>query len=176
MSKGNKSDVATGKRKICHLCRRGSKSRSQLYNHYSITHYKKELMSLIDKKTLKCQFCEYQRNKIDLLIPHIGTKHGKVEKYLPPKFHLPRSRSARKFSKTSSASRQGRPVELSQTTSEQTAESGASVNSHREEVEDEIPRTVDPNTQDKETDPPQEKSVQTSNPRKIFDSESDSDF
>ena len=101
---------------ICRLCEDQKKSRSELYNHYSMVHYKEDLVSLIDRKTLRCQFCEVQRNKIDTLVRHLGSVHDKVEDFLPPEFHLPRS-SARRYSQKSTS-----PDELSQT-------AGTSVNS-----------------------------------------------
>ena len=114
---------------ICRLCEDQKKSRSELYNHYSMVHYKEDLVSLIDRKTLRCQFCEVQRNKIDTLVRHLGSVHDKVEDFLPPEFHLPRS-SARRYSQKSTS-----PDELSQT-------SGTSDHSHREEGAG--LRTIDP--------------------------------
>ena len=83
---------------VCHLCGEKRRNRSQLYSHYSVAHYKEELMSLIDRKTLLCQFCGLQRNNIKQLIPHFGSVHDKVEDYLPPQFHHPTSRDVRKNS------------------------------------------------------------------------------
>ena len=105
----------------CHLCRRKKMCRSRLYNHYSIAHYKEELMSLIDKESLQCPFpfCGWKRNNIDMLILHLGAAHDKVEDFLPLQFHLPRSK-ARKYSKTSSTSHPDSHIEL--TRDEQTVE------------------------------------------------------
>ena len=133
-------------------------------------------MSLIDKETLQCQFCGFQRNKIDVLTVHIGSVHDKVEDFLPAEFHLPRSRSRPvKYSKISSTSHPESPVE--QTRYEQTvetcADTGASVNFSGEEEPDSQQKGS------KET----ENSVQTfideeddlSNIRNIFD-DSDDDY
>ena len=88
----------------CHLCGEKKISRSQLYTHYSTAHYKEELMSLVDRESLQCPFCGWKRNKMELLIPHLGSAHDRVEDYLPPQFHLPRSK-AKKYSKISSVSK-----------------------------------------------------------------------
>ena len=134
----------------CHICGKKFQSRSELYNHYSITHYKEELRSLVDRENLQCQFCGFQRNKIDVLTVHIGSVHDKVEDFLPAEFHLPRSRSRPvKYSKISSTSHPESPVELNQTRYEQTVEesrdTGTSV-----KVEEEIPSTMDPDCQQEE--------------------------
>ena len=104
-------------------------------------------MSLIDKETLQCQICGFQRNKIEVLIPHLGTAHDKVEEFLPLQFHLPRSKAG----KYSSTSNPDSPVELHQTTVEQTVEdnrdTGTCVKFHLEEEEEEIPE-MDPDSQD----------------------------
>ena len=120
---------------FCHLCGGKKNSRSELYCHYSMLHYKEELMSLIDRETLQCQFCGYRRKNIQLLIPHLGSAHNKVEDFLPAKFHHPPSSRGRKYSKISSVSQTDSP-ELSQTTGEQTVkpseDRGSNVSSHME--------------------------------------------
>ena len=102
-------------------------------------------MSLIDRENLQCQLCGFQRNKVELLIPHLGSAHDKLEDFLPIQFHLPRSKPV-KYAKIASVLH---PVELNQSTFEQTLEeskdTGTSVNCH---LEEEIPRTLDPDCQD----------------------------
>merc|ERR1719238_1687693 len=88
-------------------------------------------MSLIDKETLQCQFCGFQRKKIEVLVTHLGSVHDKLQDFLPLQFHLPKSKPG-KYSKTSSTS---------QSLPQPSTEPGPSVNSHREEQN---PRTIDP--------------------------------
>ena len=174
----------------CHLCGANRISRSQLYAHYSTSHYKEELMSLIDRENLQCQICGWKRNKMQLLIPHVGSVHDKVEDYLPAQFHLPRSKPV-------SHSHQHSLLQSSQTSFEQPLEqsedTGTNVNNSH--MEEEIPRTMNPDpdylklhnslSQNKETES-NEKYVQTlmdeeeeikvlDDIRRIFD-DSDDDY
>ena len=73
--------------KNCHLCPYQNIKRSQMYSHYSLSHYREDLAQLIDQKTMECPYCGLKKNN---LIRHIGSAHNIVGNFLPVEFHLPR--------------------------------------------------------------------------------------
>ena len=69
-------------------CNRNLKFRSDIYAHYSRTHYKKELLNILGENE-SCPECGMGKKNIDDLIVHIGRVHGYVEQFLPKSFQIP---------------------------------------------------------------------------------------
>jgi len=67
----------------CHLCHFKHLRRSKLYSHYSSSHYRRELLSLIDVHKLNCTQCGERKADVDSLLKHIGSTHRVVEQFLP---------------------------------------------------------------------------------------------
>ena len=76
----------------CGFCEKSFRKRSDLYDHYGRSHYRKELCSLLGNRD-DCPLCNKiftDRNKIDrsYLIRHFGVVHDQVERFLPEELHL----------------------------------------------------------------------------------------
>ena len=82
------------KRLKCHLedCSFETSKRSKLYMHYSKEHYKRQLVEHLNgDNSMTCKFCNILIRKKSDMIAHIGSVHGKVEKYLPKENRIPLS-------------------------------------------------------------------------------------
>ena len=74
---------------ICELCPKSNKilnSRSDLYRHYSLIHFKKQLKQFVDK--LKCKICGVKKRDMTELLRHVGSTHDKVDEFLDKKYHV----------------------------------------------------------------------------------------
>ena len=77
-------------------------SRSELYRHYSNTHFKQELLNLAGD-SLCCFLCKEMKSRRNI-ITHLGVDHDYVDQFLPKEFHIASSRNEhieKKFSETS---------------------------------------------------------------------------
>ena len=67
-------------------------NRSKLYEHYSVVHYKDEILQLIGKSR-KCFKCEKPFHKeMRHNIIHVGITHSLVERFLPEQYHVAKKR------------------------------------------------------------------------------------
>ena len=65
----------------CGHCHQKFKLRSSLYQHYSRTHYEKEMRIFLDEESDNCKFCGILIRKPKDMIAHIGSVHDKVEDF-----------------------------------------------------------------------------------------------
>merc|ERR1711884_438617 len=79
----------------CHQCKMGFHTRSLLYQHYSMVHYKSKLRSLLGSNKSKCPYCSKSFKSSVHLLAHIGGKHEKIEAFLPEEYHLSKVRRRR---------------------------------------------------------------------------------
>ena len=73
---------------ICQPCNRYFKCRSDIYAHYSRSHYKKELLNILGQNK-SCPECGMGKKKTDELTVHIGRVHGYVEQFLQKSSQVP---------------------------------------------------------------------------------------
>ena len=66
--------------KICHQSFGFNKY--SLLRHYSVAHFKDEMLKYVVGDSLKCKFCGLLCADLDLLVGHIGSNHHKIEEYL----------------------------------------------------------------------------------------------
>ena len=74
----------------CGLCHKQFASRTKLYRHYSISHFRKGLKQFINVKEKTCTICEYGYQRLENLLCHVGATHDKVEQFLDPSLHVPK--------------------------------------------------------------------------------------
>ena len=79
----------------CRLCPSKLKSRSKLYAHYALRHYRQNIKQYIGENKRECQFCRLQFTTLNNLIAHIGSAHNKVEEYLPAEYQITRTKRGR---------------------------------------------------------------------------------
>ena len=73
----------------CGLCEHEPfAERSQLYIHYSISHFSRSLKQFIEGN--RCTICGYVSQKIKHLVRHVGVTHGKVDQFLDPSLRVPK--------------------------------------------------------------------------------------
>jgi len=86
------------KKFMCYICkifpRPGSYNKSELYRHYALVHYAKDMKKDYMEKydfPCRCPFCPEDSARMlegKDIVNHIGQVHGKVEDYLPKEYHL----------------------------------------------------------------------------------------
>ena len=72
----------------CHLCPSKQISRSKLYAHYALRHYRQDIKQYIGENKRECQICGLQFTTLDNLIAHIGSAHNMVEEHLPAEYQI----------------------------------------------------------------------------------------
>ena len=81
----------------CGLCtnKKMFSRRSDLYEHYSCTHFRAQLRPFIDVATDKCPLCKlvHKQSSEYKKIRHIGVVHRMVENFLPQSLHIPKNLS-----------------------------------------------------------------------------------
>ena len=77
----------------CHICPFSHQRRSKIYGHYAISHYRQHLLARINVVKLDCAICGEIKDDLDSLLTHLGNTHKMVEEFLPPGFHLSRSKN-----------------------------------------------------------------------------------
>ena len=80
----------------CHICHLSRKSRSLLYCHYALKHFRREIKKDVGENTLECRSCRKTFSSLDNLIAHAGSVHRKVEDFLPEGYRVTVSRGAEK--------------------------------------------------------------------------------
>ena len=67
----------------CKICHRSFGSNEyKLLRHYSVDHFKEEMLKYVKEDDLKCQFCGLLCADLNILVGHIGPNHHKIEEYL----------------------------------------------------------------------------------------------
>ena len=90
----NPEEVEEEERKfMCYICkifpRDDSRNKSELYRHYAIRHYPKELKKYLPAKgKAPCSLCPDGKLINSQAYSHIGQTHGKVEEFLPEEYHI----------------------------------------------------------------------------------------
>ena len=80
----------------CQLCKEETKifsSRGDLYGHYSLCHYREDIMTFVSESDLACPICFKCMPEISGLLKHVGGAHDKVELFLPKEYHIKRTRA-----------------------------------------------------------------------------------
>jgi len=80
----------------CHICHLSRKDRTNLYRHYALQHFRREIKEYIGENTLECRICRKTISTQENLIAHIGSVHRKVEDFLPEAYRITVSRQAEK--------------------------------------------------------------------------------
>ena len=71
------------------LPREGVVSRSELYRHYAVKHFREHLRSEYGDLA-RCPICGMKKKWLFYLLSHLGQVHDKVENYLPEEAKIPR--------------------------------------------------------------------------------------
>jgi len=75
----------------CHLCPSKRINRSKLYFHYALSHFRQQILPLIDQSNMMCTICGLKKTKLATLVGHVGSVHNIVEGFLSEEHRLPRS-------------------------------------------------------------------------------------
>ena len=90
----NPEEVEEEQRKfMCYICkifpRDDSRNKSELYRHYSIKHFSKQLKKYLPEKgKAPCSLCPDGKLINSQAYSHVGQTHGKVEEFLPEEHHI----------------------------------------------------------------------------------------
>ena len=99
--KQREEEEGSTKRKFeCHICNSQQVSRTNLYSHYALGHFREEMKGAVGESGKDCHHCGKTFSTQDQLICHMGSTHNKVEDYLPQNYHIPKSKRGRKAKKT----------------------------------------------------------------------------
>jgi hypothetical protein len=72
----------------CSKCSWVGKHLCHLYGHYSIVHFRKQILERCGRKPQKCPVCGTWKNKtVAAFLRHLGVTHRLVELFLEPQFH-----------------------------------------------------------------------------------------
>ena len=87
-SNNHESDQASY---TCYICKsHSSLNRYQLYAHYSIKHFREELVERIDDRT-SCDLCKKAFTKVkNDNIKHLGVSHSLVDQFIPKQYQVPK--------------------------------------------------------------------------------------
>ena len=98
LAKDGNSEVGSWKKKFeCHICHSRQVSRSKLYVHFALTHFREEIKAEVGENTRECRHCGSTFTTLNNLLGHIGSAHNKVEKYLPEIYRLAKSKRGNFF-------------------------------------------------------------------------------
>jgi len=84
----NDSSVTKGKKSVnsCQLCEKEVEGLSFLWNHYTNSHFHKDIKQsyghLMDFEEMRCKLCDKQMKQKQGLLMHVGTVHQKVNEVL----------------------------------------------------------------------------------------------
>ena len=88
----------------CELCPRAAgkgriyKSRTHLYNHFCLIHFKKDLIAQLGQKKDQCPECPLRKSNLSDLLKHLGVTHEKVDDYLEEQYRIPKRSVQKKLS------------------------------------------------------------------------------
>jgi len=82
----------------CYICKKlpraGMANRSELYRHYSLYHFKQELIKQFGHLTI-CPKCGAKKKPLGGMADHMGQVHDEVDKLLPPENRIPKKSASR---------------------------------------------------------------------------------
>jgi len=83
----------------CQLCpkKKTFSRRGNLYEHYSLCHYREDIMTIVSENDLACPICFKNMPDMNGLVRHVGGAHDKVELFLPKEYHIKRGKPAVKL-------------------------------------------------------------------------------